>query len=430
MRLVQVTIPHGKRDAVLDTLDAEGIDYVLSEEVSGREYGTVATFPLPANAVETVLDELRAVGIDDDTYTVVVEANTVISSRFEELQERYAENGNEDRIAREELVTAARSLLPDGVNYIILTIISAVVATAGLLLDSASVVVGSMVIAPLVGPALAASVGTVVDDGELRVRGVAMQALGVALAVASAAAFALLAQSVNLVPPGIELLESDQIRERFAPGILSLAIALGAGIAGALSLSTGVSAALVGVMIAVALIPPAAVTGIALAWGAPTLAAGSAVLLSVNILSINLAALSVLWVQGYRPQAWLKQREVMAATVVRIGVLAVVILFLSTFLAGVTYATYQGAVTEEQIHTEADAVVSAHEELELIDLTVQIDEHPLESSPESVVVTVGKPAEVPSPQLAQALAERIEAATDSTVTVQVRFVEIQRNERQ
>jgi uncharacterized hydrophobic protein (TIGR00271 family) len=319
-------------------------------------------------------------------------------------------------------------LLPSRIHYAILTVVSAVVATAGLLLDSPSVVVGSMVIAPLVGPALAASVGTVVDEPELRIRGVIMQFVGVALAVASAAAFALLVQTLNLVPPGMDLLEIDQIRERLAPDFLSLAIALGAGIAGALSLSTGVSAALVGVMIAVALIPPAAVVGIAIAWWQPPLALGAAVLLAVNILSINLAALSVLWYQGYRPQAWLKERTVMAATVTRIGVLAVVIVLLSTFLGGVTYASYQGAVAEERIHDEAEAVVSAHADLELIDVTVGIDEHPLRGTPDSVIVTVGKPAGSTLPPLATELDQRIEEAIDSEVTVQIRFVELQQSE--
>ena len=52
MRLVQVTIPAGKREAVLELLDEEGIDYVVTDETSGREYTAVVYFPLPTNAVE------------------------------------------------------------------------------------------------------------------------------------------------------------------------------------------------------------------------------------------------------------------------------------------------------------------------------------------------------------------------------------------
>jgi len=73
----------------------------------------------------------------------------------------------DDRISREELQTKARNLSRSTTNYIALTLISAIVATAGLLQDSAAVVVGSMVIAPLIGPAMASCVGTVVSDDTL-----------------------------------------------------------------------------------------------------------------------------------------------------------------------------------------------------------------------------------------------------------------------
>ncbi len=167
MRLVQILIPTGKRDAVLGVLAEEGIDYVLTDETSGREFTAVVTFPVPTNALEPVLEELRNVGINDDGYTVVVDANTVISSQFDELEEKYAEEEDEDRIAREELTSKANDLAPSMSNYALMTIISAIIATAGLLLDSPAVVVGSMVIAPLIGPAMTANVGTVVDDHEM-----------------------------------------------------------------------------------------------------------------------------------------------------------------------------------------------------------------------------------------------------------------------
>jgi len=425
VRLVQVTIPTGKRQAVTDALEDEGVDYVLSDETSGREYAAVAHFPLPANAVEPILERLREVGFDDDAYTIVVDANTVISRRFEELEAEYAEDADEDRIAREELESAADGLMPTTRNYFVLTVVSAIVATAGLLLDSPATVVGSMVIAPLVGPALAASVGTVIDDNELRVRGVALQATGIFAAVLSAGIFAAVVQAANLVPPGLDVLAIDQIRERLAPDFLSLAIALGAGVAGALSLSTGVSAALVGVMIAVALIPPAAVVGIGVAWGEPALATGSAVLVLVNVLSINLSALAVLWYQGYRPEYWFRENEVRTKTLTRIGVLAAVIVLLSVFLGGVTYAGYQGAVAEEQINEEAESVVAEHDGLRVLDVTVEEDSNPLTGKPDGVVITVGKPASTEPPEIAATLERRISDRIGRNVDVEVRFVDVQ-----
>jgi len=429
VRLVQVTVPIGEREAVRRALEDEEVDYVLADETSGREYSAIAYFPLPPNAVEPVLDRLREAGLDEDAFTVVVDANTVVSRKYEKLAERYAEETDEDRIARSELQSVAQELMPATRNYLVLTIVSAVVATAGLLLDSPAVVVGSMVIAPLVGPAMAASVGTVTGDPQIRYRGVTLQGVGVVAAIASAAAFAGFVQLVNVVPPGLDVLGIGQVRERLAPDFLALAIALGAGVAGALSLSTGVSAALVGVMIAVALIPPAAVVGIGLAWGEPTLALGSSVLVLVNVLSINLAALAVLWYQGYRPESWLRAADVRTATWTRIGVLAGVILVLSVFLGGVTYAGYQGSVAEQAIREEAQSLVDEHEELRLLTVQVESDEHPLRGTPSSVTVTVGKDAGVPPPPLADELDRRIENRTGANVDVEVRILEVQRGRR-
>ncbi|MFC7200841.1 TIGR00341 family protein [Halospeciosus flavus] len=427
MRLVQVMIPAGKREAVLDTLDEEGIDYVLTDETSGRKYTGVVYFPLPTQAVEEILDALREAGLSEDAYTVVLDAETVVSRRFEELKERYEEEAEDQRIAREEIIARARDLAPRFPTFLVMTIISAVVATAGVLLDSPAVVVGSMVIAPLIGPAMATSVGSVLDDRELFVRGVKLQGIGFGVAVASAAVFAFLVKSLFLVPPGIDVLAIDQVRGRLSPDFLSLAVALGAGVAGALSLASGVSSVLVGVMIAAALVPPTAVVGIGLAWGMPAAVVGSTVLVLVNFLSINLAALATFWYKGYRPEEWFRLSEARTATLKRIAVLAAVLAVLSVFLGYVTYVSYQHAVFENTAKQEVERALatSPYEELELLAIEVEYTRETPFAKPQRVVVTVGRPVENGYPQLAETLLHRVEAETTYDVTVQVRFVELE-----
>lgn len=428
MRLVQITLPVGKRDRLLSTLDDEGIDYVVTDEVSGREFDAVAYIPLPTNAVEPTLEQLRQAGLDDDAFTVVLEANTVVSRRYEELEERYAEEEDEDRIAREELVSAAADLSPVLGTYVIMTIVSALIATAGLLLDSPAVVVGSMVIAPLVGPAMAASVGTVVHDDDLFRRGVRLQVLGLVLSVGAAFAFAFAVRYVHLVAPIADVTTVPEVQERAAPDFLSLVIALGAGVAGIISLTTGVSTALVGVMIAVALIPPAATVGIGLAWGQPLVSLGSAVLVLVNVLSINLAALVVLWYKGYRPQHWFRLDEARTATLRRIGTLAVAILVLSAFLGGVTLDSFQRATTDEAIRDDARTVVEnfdGNSDLELVSVDVSYPRTLPFQQPDRVVVTVGVPPGESVSGLASAIGDRLGETIDSDVPVEVRYVNVE-----
>ncbi len=429
MRLVQITIPSGKRETLLSTLDDEGVDYVVADETSGREYSGIVHIPLPTNAVEPVLDSLREAGLDDSSYTVVMEASTVVSRKFEQLEEEYADVKDEDQIARDELVASADSLAPSTRTYIIMTVVSALIATAGLLLDSPAVVVGSMVIAPLVGPAMAASVGTVVNDREMFARGVRLQIVGLLLAIGTAFVFAFAVREINLIPPLADVTAIPEVRERVAPDFLSLIIAIGAGIAGIVSLTTGVSAALVGVMISVALIPPAATVGIGLAWGQPMVSLSSVVLVLVNVLSINLAALVVLWYSGYRPEHWFRRSDAKRATVTRIATLAIAIAVLSVFLVGVTLDSFQRATTEEQIQDETAAAIEEYSGSNGIQqLSVEV-EYPSEvpfEDPERAVVTVGVPPGMEVTGLAEEISRRVQESTGTNPEIEVRYVTVER----
>ncbi|TKX87031.1 TIGR00341 family protein [Halorubrum sp. SS5] len=422
-------IPAGKRAAVVRALDDEGVDYVVTDETSGREYTAVATFPLPTAAVEPVLDRLREAGIDESTYTVIVAAETIISRRFEALEDEYEEDAEHggDRISREELQAKADDLASGLGTYVLMTVISAVIATAGLLLDSPATVVGSMVIAPLIGPAMSAAIGTVVDDEALFRRGVRMQVLGVAVAVLAATLFALALRSLALVPPGLDPLELAEVSERLAPNVLVLVVAVGAGVAGIVSLMTGVSATLVGVMIAVALIPPAAAVGIGIAFRIPRLVLGAGIIVAVNVLSINLSALVVLWYEGYRPQRWFREDDARAAFLKRAAVLAAAIALLSVFLGGVTYDSYVASTTEADIRAAAsDELTAIDSEFELLELTVERSGTvpPLET--DRVVVTVGVPPGSAAAGTAPALDDRIESVLGREVGVEVRTVTVER----
>ena len=428
MRLVQIRIPTGSLETVTTTLDAADVDYVVTEETSSRDFIAVVTFPLPTNAVESVLDELREAGIDKTTYTVVMKAETVISEDFDELTDTYNEKAeSETKIARQELQTDAKSMVSGHRTYLTMTLISSVVATAGLLLDSAATVVGSMVIAPLIGPALAASVGTVVDDHALFVRGIKLQLSGMVVAIGSAALFAAALRYGNLVPPGLDPLTLGEVRERLAPNILVLAIALGSGVAGIISLMTGVSVALVGVMIAVALIPPAAAMGIGIAYGIPSLTLGAGVFVLVNVLSINLAALLVLWYSGYRPEAWFRVPDVRSAVFKRIVVLAAAILLLSSFLGGITYDSYTTSIDEQTVESAVeDALAPAgDDELRLETTTVTHTDDIVFSEVDHVAVSLSIPAGEPPPPIAEPIHDAIVRELGYDVSVEVQFIEVQ-----
>src|SRR6056297_2332668 len=108
MRVVEISVPVGERAVVVDTLESADIDYYLTAETSGRsgadDYAAIVRFPLPRNAVESVIDDLRDAGLDEDAHVIVSDVEVDLSRRFERLLDRYAEEMSwQIRIARAEL---------------------------------------------------------------------------------------------------------------------------------------------------------------------------------------------------------------------------------------------------------------------------------------------------------------------------------------
>jgi uncharacterized hydrophobic protein (TIGR00271 family) len=264
-------------------------------------------------------------------------------------------------------------------------VLSTVVATTGVLLNSSAVVVGSLVLAPLFGPAVSASVGTVIDESTLFWRGVKFQVAGIALAIAGASVFAWVLKTAYLLPSGFVLTAAPQVVARLSPDLLSLVVALVAGIAGIISIATAAGRALVGVMMAAALLPPAAIIGIGIAWTQPAVAIQSGILLLVNLLAINFAGLVTLWFLGYRPQSWIEIPRTRRALLVRGGVLFVAILITAAYLWNVTYAGARRTQLENAIEGDVEQLLDKepYANVSLIGVRVEQDERSLAAPRES-----------------------------------------------
>jgi len=220
----------------------------------------------------------------------------------------------EEKRAQEDTAIAVREALYESVaksirldwNFLVLVMLSTVVASIGLIENNVAVVVGAMVIAPLLGPNLALSFGTALGDVPLMRKSVQTLFAGLLLAI-------FLALLTGSFWPGT--LTSPELMSRTLVGLDSVALALASGAAAALSLTTGLSSILVGVMVAVALLPPAATLGIMLGQGNVNLAVGAGLLLAVNIVCVNLASKVVFFVKGISPRTWLEKEKAKRAMV-------------------------------------------------------------------------------------------------------------------
>lgn len=428
MRLVQVLIPEGNRESIVRALDDHEIDYAIFDETGRGEFEAMAQFPVPPTGVEPILHDLRRAGISENAYTIVIPTQTVVSERIQALQALYPGT----RLSREELRANAVELAPAVSTYLAFIVLSTVIATTGLLLDSAATIIGAMVVAPLMGPAITASVGSVLDERDLAGRGVALQVSGLLLAIAVAAVLGAVLRGTILVPPGIDIRTIPQVAERTSPNFLSLFLAFGSGIAGAISVSRGSGSALVGVAIAVALIPPAATAGLGLAWGYLGVAGAASVLVLVNLLSINLSALVIFWLSGYRPERTQQHATASSAVRKRVAVLIAALVVLSAVLGVVTLASYQTTTFDHQATTETERFFDEPAQSAYILDAVQVAYEPhdlLIGTKPAVIVMVGQAeaADAP-PDFTDRLEQDIEETTGEDVAVRAEFVVTQETE--
>jgi uncharacterized hydrophobic protein (TIGR00341 family) len=174
-----------------------------------------------------------------------------------------------------------------------------------MLRDQTAVVIGAMVIAPLIGPNLALALGTTLGDTDLLARAAWANLTGVALALGGALGLGALVP----VDPA-----TSELAARTVIGIVDIALAAAAGAAGALAITRGGATGLVGVMVAVALLPPLVATGLLLGAGHPLAALRAGLLTVTNVVSLNLAAVTTFLVLGVWPRHWRDVEQARAST--------------------------------------------------------------------------------------------------------------------
>jgi len=227
------------------------------------------------------------------------------------------------RISREELYADVSSGSELNWVYISMIVLSAVVAAVGLIRDDVAVIIGAMVIAPLLGPNVSMALSVTLGDLELGWRSLKANAAGVFVGLSIALIMGLIMQ-VDL--------ESQQIINKTNVSLGDITIALAAGSAGVLAFTRGVPATIVGVMVAVALLPPLVNVGLLVGSGHINLAVGSMILTATNLICINLAGIITFLVQGVRPRTWWEAKKAKKATRTAIAIWFVLLVILAVII--------------------------------------------------------------------------------------------------
>ncbi|MEG5018536.1 DUF389 domain-containing protein [Microcoleus sp. B4-C3] len=179
------------------------------------------------------------------------------------------------------------------INYLVLILGSCIIATFGLLSNSAAVIIGAMIIAPLMLPIRGLAFGAVEGNVIIFRKGLVALAVGTVLAIFLACFLGALVQIPDF---------GSEVLARSKPTLLDLGIAIAAGgISGYAKVQPKVSATLAGTAIAVALMPPICVIGLGLSQANWSLSLGASLLYLTNLLGITLSCMLTFLMAGYTP---------------------------------------------------------------------------------------------------------------------------------
>ncbi|MEA1936864.1 MAG: TIGR00341 family protein [Patescibacteria group bacterium] len=187
-------------------------------------------------------------------------------------------------------------------DFFVLIIFSGIIITLGLVVDSSAVVIGGMLLAPLVWPILALSLGIVKGRSKL------IQDSAFTLLKSTLLIF-VIAIIIGIISPSYAL-KGTEFLSRTSPTIFELFIALAAGFVGAFVIAyPKIGAAIAGVVVAAALVPPIAVMGVSIAHGDVALAGGAFILYLSNLIAVTFSASVLFFIARFKGPSSEKGQE-------------------------------------------------------------------------------------------------------------------------
>jgi uncharacterized hydrophobic protein (TIGR00341 family) len=313
LRLIEMTVSEDVGKHVRASLEDYDLPAVWEDHLA--DGNTLVRVLLDSKDVEPILDlfqknygsleEFRAIVLKVEAALPRPEKDEPENGTDSDTKTSDEKNAKHDRISREELYTTVAQGARLSKVFIAMVILSSIVATIGVLRDNLAVIIGAMVIAPLLGPNVALSLATTLGDVELGRSSAKVNFVGIVAAILLATALGELLQ----VDP-----QARQLASRTVVNPDDIVLALAAGAAGALAFTSGLPAALVGVMVAVALLPPLVSIGLLLGSGNWQPAWGATLLFFTNFICINLSGVATFWLQGVRPRDWREATKAKSAT--------------------------------------------------------------------------------------------------------------------
>lgn len=327
IRLLELVLPAGEGDTIEQWL-ADDVADIWRGQLTDERFEVKLL--VESQNTEAVLDKLeQRFGHLKDFRVMLMRVDVALPKPPEKPKEGKREKSGSRSVSRQELRDSMVRDTKVSANYITMVVLSVVVAAIGLIYDNVAVLIAAMIIAPLLGANMALALATTTGDSDLARAALKVNATGVSIGFG-------LALLLGMFLPE-HLIHSDEISSRTIVRPSDFALALAAGAAGTMAFTSGVSGTLIGVMVAVALMPPLIVVGMTLGAGMSDQAIGASLLLGTNVICLNLAAVLTFALQGVRPRKWWEANRAKRATGWAIGIWVLLLLV----LAGLVYVISQ-----------------------------------------------------------------------------------------
>ena len=288
MSQIQISLPNEPKTII------ESLITALNEKLKIKNMillegnnNSLAIIRCQKNSVPRVLEVLNELGIGIEYGIIdILKLQVTIPELVEEELDVSEELSS--RVSVEEIESTIKEGMELNIDFYLFIIIAAFIAGAGLILNSTAIIIGSMIISPLMGSILGVSYGMISKNYNLVKKGIFGQLISVIIAIGIGVLLASLAFLIYSSPS-----ITNEMMSRNFPTIFDLIVSIGAGLAVGFAITGKIQSSLVGIAIAVSLMPPAVNIGVSLIYGNFLLSFGSCVLLMSNILAINLMAILI-----------------------------------------------------------------------------------------------------------------------------------------
>ncbi|MFJ8540952.1 DUF389 domain-containing protein [Streptomyces sp. NPDC093586] len=295
---LRLITPADRTDEVVRLIDRTvGTTHLVVLPGAARDpKGDVVTCDVAREAGDELINRLRALGIDDCGAITAENIDLSLSKRADQA-ERDAPGEPADAVLWEQLEEATHEESTLSITYVAFITLATMIAACGVVLDNAILIVGAMAVGPEFGPLAGICTAIVQRAPRLALRSAIALLVGFAVAMVVTGGFSLFMDAVDLFSKAQLEAERPNTGFIYAPDWFSFVVAVLAGAAGTLSLTSAKSGALVGVAISVTTVPAAANAAVALVYGDTHQAWHSAEQLLLNLVGIILAGTLTLYAQ-------------------------------------------------------------------------------------------------------------------------------------